>query len=130
MAQPTPAPTNGTVDTTFYLPQIGVEIIEAEERNGHTFYAIRDMRNGHVIKNITRHGARKLWSYAIEQYEKQDMSRLPIEWEGNVGLVRAEKRAGKLRYDLALREGDDVRIFYGVTEDGMEGAWATFLGDE
>jgi hypothetical protein len=128
--QPAPVPSNGAVDTTFYLPQIGVEIIEAEERNGHTFYAIRDMRNGHVIKNITRHGARKLWSYAIEQYEKQDMSRLPIEWEGNVGLVRAEKRAGKLRYDLALREGDTVRIFYGVTEDGMEGAWATFLGEE
>ena len=128
--QAAPVPTNGEVDTTFYLPQIGVEIIEAEERNGHTFYAIRDMRNGHVIKNITRHGARKLWSYAIEQYEKQDPSRLPIEWEGNVGLVHSEKRAGKLRYDLALREGDDVRIFYGVTEDGMEGAWSTFLGEE
>ena len=55
--QAAPVPTNGEVDTTFYLPQIGVEIIEAEERNGHTFYAIRDMRNGHVIKNITRHGA-------------------------------------------------------------------------
>jgi hypothetical protein len=117
-------------DTTFYLPQIGVEIIEAEERNGHTFYAIRDLRNGHVIKNITRHGARKLWSYAIEQYEKHGLDGLPIEWEGNVGLVRAEKRAGKLRYDLAIREGDTVRIFYGVTEDGMEGAWGTFLGDE
>lgn len=128
--QPVPVHANGDVDTTFYLPQIGVEIIEVDERNGHTFYAIRDMRNGHVIKNITRHGARKLWSYAIEQYEKQDLSRLPIEWEGNVGLVRAEKRAGKLRYDLALREGDNVRIFYGVTEDGMEGAWSTFLGDE
>ena len=128
--QAAPVPTNGEVDTTFYLPQIGVEIIEAEERNGHTFYAIRDMRNGHVIKNITRHGARKLWSYAIEQYEKQDPNRLPIEWEGNVGLVHSEKRAGKLRYDLALREGDNVRIFYGVTEDGMEGAWSTFLGDE
>ncbi|MFN8464543.1 MAG: putative DNA binding domain-containing protein [Caldilineaceae bacterium] len=125
-----PVHTNGDVDTTFYLPQIGVEIIDVEERNGHTFYAIRDMRNGHVIKNITRHGARKLWSYAIEQYEKQDLSRLPIEWEGNVGLVRAEKRAGKLRYDLALREDDTVRIFYGVTEDGMEGAWSTFLGEE
>ena len=121
---------NGAVDTTFYLPQIGVEIIEAEERNGHTFYAIRDMRNGNVIKNITRHGARKLWSYAIEQYEKQDPDQLPIEWQGNIGLVRAEKRVGKLRYDLALREGDNVRIFYGVTEDGMEGAWSTFLADE
>jgi hypothetical protein len=125
-----PAQGSGVVDTTFYLPQIGVEIIDAEVRNGHTFYAIRDLRNGHVIKNITRHGARKLWSYAIEQYEKQPADGAQIEWEGDIGLLRAEKRAGKLRYDLALREGDTVRVFYGVTEDGMEGAWSTFLGDE
>ena len=91
------------MDTTFYLPQIGVEIVDAEVRNGHTFYAIRDLRNGNVIKNVTRHGARKLWSYAIEQHEK-GQDRQQIEWEGNVGLVRAEKRAGRLRFDLALRK--------------------------
>lgn len=123
------APASSSVDTTFYLPQVGVEIVEAENRSGHTHYAIRDLRNGNVIKNITRHGARKLWSYAIEQYEKTPETPA-IEWEGNVGLVRAEKRAGRLRYDLALREGDTIRIFYGVTEDGMEGAWSTFLAEE
>ena len=99
-------------------------------RNGHLFYTIRDLRNGNVVKNITRNGARKLWSYAIEQYDKRGSQRIPIEWQGNIGLVRSEKRAGKLRYDLALREGDKTRIFYGVTEDGMDGAWSTFLADE
>ena len=128
-AAPSAAGSGSALDTTFYLPQIGVEIVDAEVRNGHTFYAIRDLRNGNVIKNITRHGARKLWSYAIEQHEK-DPQPQQVEWEGNAGLVRAEKRAGRLRYDLALREGDTLRIFYGVTEDGMEGAWSTFLAEE
>ena len=124
------APSTGAVDTTFYLPQVGVEIVESEERNGNVFHTIRDLRNGHVIKNVTRHGARKLWSYAIEQREDHPLDATLIEWQGNVGLVRVEKRAGKVRYDLALREGDAVRVFFGVTDEGMEGAWAVFLGEE
>lgn len=118
------------LDTTFYLPQVGVEIIESEDRNGHIFHTIRDLRNGHVIKNVTRHGARKLWSYAIEQREDHPVDEQQIEWHNNVGLVHAEKRAGKVRYDLALREGDAIRVFYGVTDEGMEGDWATFLVEE
>ena len=35
-----------------------------------------------------------------------------------------------MRYDLALREGETVRIFYGVTEDGMEGPWSVFVQEE
>jgi len=124
------APVAGAVDTTFYLPQVGVEIVESEERNGNVFHTIRDLRNGHVIKNVTRHGARKLWSYAIEQREDHPLDAAQIEWQGNVGLVRVEKRAGKVRYDLALREGDAVRVFFGVTDEGMEGAWAAFLGED
>ena len=33
----------------------------------------------------------------------------------------------RMRFDLALREGSAVRIFYGVTVEGMEGAWAQFV---
>ncbi|MBW7882911.1 MAG: ATP-binding protein [Caldilineaceae bacterium] len=123
-------PTLPADDTTFYLPQIGVEIVESEERNGHQYYTIRDLRNGNIIKNVTRKGARKLWSYAIQQYEDHPVQAAKVQWEGNVALVAAEKRAGKQRYDLALREGDKVRVFYGVTEDGMEGEWARFIQDE
>lgn len=117
-------------DTTFYLPQVGVEIVESEERNGHRFYTIRDLRNGHVIKNVTRKGARKLWSYAIQQAEDKPLDPSKIEWRGNLGFIRMERRAGKARYDLALREGDKIRVFYGVTDDGMEGAWAQFIQEE
>jgi hypothetical protein len=124
------SPTLPVNDTTFYLPQDGVEIIDSEERNGHRFYTIRDLRNGHVIKNVTRKGARKLWSYAIQQVEDKPIDRAKIQWRENVGFVGMERRAGKVRYDLALREGEKTRIFYGVTDDGMDGAWAQFVQEE
>ena len=124
------SPTLPADDTTFYLPQVGVEIVDSEERNGLRFYTIRDLRNGHVIKNVTRKGARKLWSYAIQQAEDKPIDAAKIQWRNNVGFVRMERRAGKARYDLALREGDKIRIFYGVTDDGMDGAWAQFVQEE
>jgi len=118
-------------DDAFYLPQIGVEIVATEERNGNRFHSIHDLRNGHVIHNVTRKGARKLWSYAIQQHEDNAISPNDIQWQGDAGLVHTERRAGKERYDLALRTDDGkVRIFYGVTEDGMEGRWANFVQDE
>lgn len=117
-------------DDAFYLPQVGVEIVESEVRNGRKYHAIRDLRNGHIITNVTRKGARKLWNYAIQQHEDKPAQANKIEWKGNVGVVRSEKRAGKQRFDLALREGDQIRVFYGVTDEGMEGAWEIFVPEE
>ena len=117
-------------DDAFYLPQIGVEIIASEERGGLQYHTICDLRNGNVIKNVTRKGARKLWNYAIQQHEDHPADPAKVEWRKNVGVVSAEKRAGKVRYDLALRENGAIRVFYGVTEDGMEGDWAAFIQDE
>ncbi len=114
----------------FYLPQIGVEIIASEERDGNQFHTICDLRNGHVIKNVTRKGARKLWNYAILQNEDHPVDPKKVDWKGNNGLISSEKRAGKIRYDLALRENGNIRVFYGVTEDGMEGKWAEFAQEE
>jgi len=120
----------GQPQDAFYLPQIGVEIVGATERNGNRAYSVRDLRNGHIIHNVTRRGARKLWNYAIQQYEDKPIDRSKVEWRGNIGLVGLEKRAGKIRYDLALREGERVRVFYGVTDDGMEGEWSAFVQEE
>jgi hypothetical protein len=120
----------GATDDAFYLPQIGVEIVQTDERNGIRFYSIRDLRNGHVIKNVTRRGARRLWNYAIGQQEDHPIVPEKVEWKGNVGLVNVDKRAGKVRYDLVRREGSLLRVFYGVTDDGMEGEWSAFVQDE
>ncbi|MEX1020374.1 MAG: RNA-binding domain-containing protein [Litorilinea sp.] len=119
-----------SVDDTFYLPQVGVEIVETETRNGNRFHTIRDLRNNHIIKNVTRKGARKLWNYAIQQHEDAQPQPEQIEWQADIGLLNAEKRAGRTRYDLVMREGDTLRVFYGVTEDGMEGRWSVFLNDD
>lgn len=126
----TPVAETATPDDAFYLPQIGVEIVGESERNGVRFYSIRDLRNGHVIHNVTRKGARKLWNYAIGQYEDKPVAADKIQWRGNVGLVAFESRAGKTRYDLARREREQLRVFYGVTDEGMEGEWGVFVQEE
>jgi hypothetical protein len=51
-----------------------------------------------------------------------------IQWVGDVGLVKAEKRAGKQRYDFAQRMPDgSVAVYYGVTEEGCDDPWRQFL---
>ena len=129
-SEPTQQPEKVGKDDAFYLPQIGVEIVGSEERNGQTYHSICDLRNGNVVKNVTRKGARKLWSYAIEQHEDHPLDPNKVTWKGDIGLIKVEKRARKLRYDLALRENGNIRVFYGVTEDGMDGRWSTFLQEE
>ena len=121
--------TSAGSDDPFYLPQDGVEIVDSETRGGTTYYVVRNMRNQRSVGNVTRKGARKLWNYAIAQYEDSPVKAGQIRWKENVGYIRSGKRAGKKRFDLALREGSDLRIFYGVTSEGMEGAWAQFVDE-
>ncbi len=113
------------------LPSIGVELVSMEERKGGRYFAIRDLRNGNVVQNVTIHSARKLWSYAINQHLTNPDGPDNVTWRGEVGLWQAARRAKKLRYDLALRVPDGkVRVFYGVTADGMTGPWTQFLLEE
>ncbi len=112
------------------IPSIGVEIVSVEERKGTRYFGIRDLRNGSVVQNVTPGSARKLWSYAITQHLTNPADPAAVLWRGEYGLWKAERRAKKVRYDLALRQPDApgaLRVFYGVTEDGMVGPWASFL---
>jgi hypothetical protein len=120
----------GEADDPFYLPQDGVEIVGRETRGEINYYVVRNLRNHRSVSNVTRKDARKLWNYAISQYEDSPAKSDQIRWKQNAGVAHAEKRAGKMRFDLALREGTTVRIFYGVTVEGMEGAWAQFVDEQ
>lgn len=111
-------------------PRSGVEISDVEERGGTTYYTMRDMRNGNKVSNVTRSSARRLWHYAIKQHEGNPVKPNRVEWVGDVGVWRRYAKAGSTRYDLAQRDNDTIRVFYGVTENGMHGQWMQFLGDE
>lgn len=105
-------------------PRTGVEIVESEKRGGTFYHAVRDLRNGSVVRNVTRKSARKLWHYAITQHEQHPVNAADIKWLGDLGLVAAARRAGAMRYDLAQRTPDGaIRIYYGVSDDGVHGDW-------
>lgn len=122
------AATGGTPEIV--PPRAGVEIASIEERNGTQYYTMRDLRNGNVVRNVTMTSARRLWHYAIKQHKENPIDFDQINWQGNIGLWKRYKKNGDVRYDLLQRVGDEVRVYYGVTENGMHEPWSTFLEPE
>ncbi len=113
-------------------PRTGVEVVSVEERDGAHYYTMRDLRNGNVVKNVTRTSARRLWHYAITRYSSliSDLSVIKIDWQGNFGVVERQKQGNTSRYDLVQRTPDGYRFFFGVTDDGVHGPWRQLLGHE
>lgn len=111
-------------------PKTGVEIIGSEQRKGKLYHMMRDLRNGNIVNNVTRSSARRLWHYAITEKEKNPVDPAKVTWRNNYGLIKRHRRGETVRYDLALKTPEGMRVFYGVTEDGMHGPWQVFLEDE
>ncbi len=111
-------------------PRAGVEIINIETRDGLRYYTMHDLRNGNTVKNVTMNSARRLWHYAIKQLEANPLNLDDVVWNGDIGLWRRYKKGGDVRYDLVQRVPEGIRIYYGVTENGMEGPWHVFLDPE
>ena len=112
------------------IPRTGVEIIGTEQSSGNQRFVLRDLRNGSVVKNVTESSARRLWLYAIQRRLKHPVVADEVQWQGDKGLVRRHTKQGHIRYDLALRSNGQLRVFYGVSESGMSGAWQQFLTPE
>lgn len=104
-------------------PRTGVEIVKSEKRKGTIYHTVRDLRNGNLIKNVTKSSARKLWHYAISQVEAGIPERDKIRWQGDIALVDQRTRDDHVWYDLALRDADTVHVYYGVTDSGLNEDW-------
>ena len=108
-------------------PRTGVEIVATDERDGSRYHTMRDLRNGSIVKNVTRSSARKLWHYAISAKESGALNPAHVSWQGEIGLWRRTHKGGTTRYDLVQRGDGEVRVYYGVTEDGIHGAWRRLI---
>jgi hypothetical protein len=122
--KPTPAPEKGS---DVAAPRTGVEIVDSQVRKGIAYHIVRDLRNGNLIKDVTKSSARKLWHYAISQREAGLPKPDQIKWQGEMAVLDARKKDDYIWYDLAMQDGDDVRVFYGVTDSGLNEAWQRLI---
>jgi hypothetical protein len=85
-----------------------------------------------MVKNVTEKSARRLWHYAITQYHKlpDDLSKADVQWHNDLGLLRRQKRGKNVRFDLVQRIPNGYRYYFGVTDDGIHGAWKKVVGAE
>jgi hypothetical protein len=113
-------------------PRTGVEVVKVEDRENGRFYTMRDLRNGNIVKNVTRASARRLWHYAITAYGEiaDKLDDMQIQWQGEFGLVRSRKQGKAKLFDFIQRTEQGYRFYFGVTPDGIHGSWKGFSGDE
>lgn len=111
-------------------PRTGVEISEVSERNNTRYYAMRDLRNGNVVNNVTRHSARHLWRYAIEEAEGNPVDPSQVRWLDDIGVWKQREYRNRVRWDLVQRDDKTLRVYYGVTEEGIHDKWAALVGEE
>jgi hypothetical protein len=125
------SPEDGKSPNGVEPPGTGVQIVETVERKGTLYHTMKDLRNGSIVRNVTRSSARKLWRYAITEQESKPVQADRVQWNASdesLGLWKSSKRAGKVRYDLVQRMPDgQIHVYYGVSEDGIDGPGRVFL---
>jgi PHP family Zn ribbon phosphoesterase len=108
-------------------PRTGVQIVNSEKRQGTIYHTVRDLRNGNLINNVTRSSARKLWRYAITKVEEGFPDPDKIEWHDNLAVLNVRKKHEHTWYDLALRDGQNINVYFGVTDSGLNDEWVELV---
>lgn len=111
-------------------PRTGVEVVDSDKRQGTVYHTLRDLRNGNAIKNVTKKSARKLWHYAITEVEAGNPKPKSIKWQGDIALLDKRQKQDNVWYDLALRDGDTIHVYYGVTDSGLNEDWLALVNGE
>lgn len=127
---PAPEPVEQPQPASVEPPRTGVEIAEIAERNNTRYYTMRDLRNGNLVNNVTRRSARHLWRYAIEEAEGNPVDQRKVRWYDDIGVWKQREYRNRVRWDLVQKDNGNLRVYYGVTEDGIHGKWATLVGEE
>ena len=125
------APPAPSITLPVPVPRTGVEVIDSEQQDNVWHHTVQDLRNGNIVHNVTRFSARHLWRYAITEREENPVHEDQIAWQGDLGLWKTYRRAGVKRYNLVQRDSQGgLHVYYGVTEDGMQGLWAQFVQEQ
>jgi hypothetical protein len=128
LAADTPEVYEETASADPVAPTTGIEVLDSYEQDGIRYYTLRDLRYHKLIHNVTKTTDRRLWRAAIAQREKGDLDESAVRWKGDYGLWRSyRQRSGDRRYDLVYRGDGDPRIFFGVSEAGMDDRWKALL---
>jgi PHP family Zn ribbon phosphoesterase len=123
---PVPSAASGSKRET---PRTGVEVVSSEERQGTIYHTVRDLRNGNLIHNVTKSSARKLWHYAISQAEAGSLDPHKLKWNRDMAVIRERSKGDNTWYDLAMRDGKDIHVYYGVTDSGLNDEWLALVGE-
>jgi len=130
-APPTELPVPPPAGLPVSPPKTGVEIIETVERKGVKYHTVLDLRNGSVVRNVTRGSARRLWRYAITQHETEPVDETKVRWFTNIGIWKKVRTGSKARYDLVQQDTSGrLHVYYGVTEEGIHGEWRMLFEGE
>ncbi len=111
-------------------PTTGVELLQMFEQEGIAYYSLHDLQDMTYVHNVTRDVDRRVWRDAIIDREERELDEREVRWQSDYGVWRAYKpRWGERRFNLVYRGDGDLRVFYGVTEDGLVGAWHDLVVD-
>ena len=123
-----PSPFGPAAPSGIALPTTGVEILAVEEHAGGRHYTIRDLTTGKITEDVTRKTARGPSRQAILAREDRLPTEDKILWRDARGFGRTVVRDGVSQHDLALQEPNgQVRIFYAVTNDGLDEDWRSVI---